>query len=167
MSSEGRSNINYKKLTQGDRTYLILNKDGKEITIPLEAREAQQLPIVDTNEPSAEEKDVVEAQYLSGIGSTNATGKYSDAYFGRSRMPYSGVDIKADLSWNKSNTAKQYIELKLNTTNGVVPLQLDKNPMSRQDAILFLRQLTKAQIKQLYLENPLVSDSDKQAIKNL
>lgn len=167
LSSEGRSNINYKKLTQGDRTYLILNKDGKEITIPLEAREARQLPIVDTNEPSAEEKDVVEAQYLSGIGSTNATGKYSDAYFGRSRMPYSGVDIKADLSWNKSNNAKQYIQLKLNTTNGVVPLQLDNNPMSRQDAISFLRQLTKAQIKQLYLNNPDVSNSDKQAIKNL
>ena len=167
LSSEGRSNINYKKLTQGDRTYLILNKDGKEITIPLEAREAQQLPIVDTNEPSSEEKDVVEAQYLSGIGSTNATGKYSDAYFGRSRMPYSGVDIKADLSWNKSNNAKQYIQLKLNTTNGVVPLQLDNNPMSRQDAISFLRQLTKTQIKQLYLNNPDVSNSDKQAIKNL
>ena len=167
LSSEGRSNINYKKLTQGDRTYLILNKDGKEITIPLEASEAQKLPIVDTNEPSAEEKDVVEAQYLSGIGSTNATGKYSDAYFGRSRMPYSGLDVKADLSWNKSNNAKQYIQLKLNTTNGVVPLQLDNNPMSRQDAISFLRQLTKAQIKQLYLNNPDVSDSDKQAIKNL
>lgn len=167
LSSEGKNNINYKKLTQGDKTYLILLKDGEEVTIPLEGREARQLPISDINEPSAEEKDVVKAQYLSGIGSTNATGKYSDAYFGRSRMPHSELDVKADLSWNKSNNAKQYIQLKLNTTNGVVPLQLDNNPMSRQDAISFLGRLTKTQIKQLYLSNPSVRDVDKQAIKNL
>lgn len=166
LSSEGRSNINYKKLTQGDKTYLILNKDGKEITIPLETREVRQLPISDANEPSEEYKDVTKAQYL-GDGNTNPTGKYRDSYFGRSQMPNTGLDIKGDLSWNKSNTAKQYIQLKLNTANGVVPLQLDNNPMSRQDAILFLGQLTKAQIKQLYLNNPSVSDSDKQAIKNL
>lgn len=166
VSSEGKGNINYKKLTQGDKTYLILNKDGKEITIPLEGRESSQLPITDTNEPSEYEKDVVKAQYL-GDGNTNPTGKYADAYFGRPQMPHTGLDVKADLSWNKSNNAKQYIQLKLNTTNGVVPLQLDNNPMSRRDALSFLGQLTKAQVKQLYLNNPSVSDRDKQAIKNL
>jgi hypothetical protein len=166
LSSEGKGNINYKKLTQGDKTYLILNKDGDEITIPLESREAIQLPINDPNEPSQEYKDVTEAQYL-GDGNTNPTGKYKDSYFGRSQMPNTGLDIKGDLSWNKSNSAKQYIQLKLNTTNGVVPLQLDNNPMSRQDAMSFLRQLTKEQVKQLYLNNPSVSDGDKQAIKNL
>ena len=166
VSSEGKGNINYKKLTQGDKTYLILNKDGKEITIPLESREVQQLPISDPNEPTQQYKEIVEAQYL-GDGNTNPTGKYKDSYFGRSQMPNTGLDIKADLSWNKSNNAKQYIQLKLNTANGVVPLQLDNNPMSRQDAMSFLGQLTKAQIKQLYLNNSSVNAADKEAIKNL
>lgn len=166
VSGEGKNNIIYKKLTQGGRTYLILSKDGKDVTIPLEAREARQLPLSDPNEPSAAYKDVVEAQYLFN-GSTNPTGNYKDAMFGRSRMPKANLDVKADLTWNKSNTAKQYIQLQLNTANGVVPLQLEDNPMSRDNAMSFIGQLTKSQIKQLYLNSPLISDRDKQAIKNL
>lgn len=166
VSGEGKNNIIYKKLTQGGRTYLILSKDGKDVTIPLEAREARQLPLSDPNEPSAAYRDVVEAQYLFN-GSTNPTGNYKDAMFGRSRMPKANLDVKADLTWNKSNTAKQYIQLQLNTANGVVPLQLEDNPMSRDNAMSFIGQLTKSQIKQLYLNSPLISDKDKQAIKNL
>ena len=166
VSGEGKNNIVYKKLTQGGKTYLIMNKDGKEVTIPLEAMEARQLPLSDPNEPSAAYKDVVEAQYLFN-GSTNPTGNYQDAMFGRSRMPKANLDIKADLTWNKSNTAKQYIQLQLNTANGVVPLKLEDNPMSRDNAMSFIGQLTKSQIKQLYLNSPLINDRDKQAIKNL
>lgn len=166
VSGEGKNNIIYKKLTQGGRTYLILSKDGKDVTIPLEAKEARQLPLSDPNEPTAAYKDVVEAQYLFN-GSTNPTGNYQDAMFGRSRMPKANLDIKADLTWNKSNTAKQYVQLQLNTSNGVVPLQLEDNPMSRDNAMSFIGQLTKSQIKQLYLNSPLISDRDKQAIKNL
>lgn len=166
VSGEGKNNIVYKKLTQGGKTYLIMSKDGKEVTIPLETKEARQLPLSDPNEPSAAYKDVVEAQYLFN-GSTNPTGNYQDAMFGRSKMPKANLDIKADLTWNKSNTAKQYIQLHLNTANGVVPLQLEDNPMSRDNAMSFIGQLTKSQIKQLYLNSPLINDRDKQAIKNL
>ena len=87
--------------------------------------------------------------------------------FGRSNMPQSGLDVKADLDWNKTNNAKQYITLRLNTSNGVVPLQLEDNPMPRDKAMFFIGQLTKNQIKQLYLNNPLISDKNKEAIKNL
>jgi hypothetical protein len=166
VSGEGKNNIIYKKLTQGGKTYLIMSKDGKDVTIPLEATEAKQLPLSDPNEPSGAYKEVVEAQYMFN-GSTNPTGNYRDAMFGRSDMPNAKLDVKSDLTWNKSNTAKQYIQLQLNTANGVVPLQLEDNPMSRDNAMSFIGQLTKNQIKQLYLNSPLISDKDKQAIKNL
>ena len=166
VSAEGREKIIYKKLVQGDKTYIVLAKGGEEITIPLEASEARQLPLSDPNEPNQQYKDVVKAQYLGG-GNTNPTGRYQDSYFGRSQMPNTQLDIKADLSWNKSNNSKQYIQLKLNTTNGVIPLQLDNSPMDRDRAISFLNQLTKQQVKQLYLNSPLINDADKQAIKNL
>jgi hypothetical protein len=39
--------------------------------------------------------------------------------------------------------------LELNTSNGVVPLQLEDNPMSRDNAMSFIGQLTKSQIKSL------------------
>lgn len=143
-----------------------MSKDGKDVTIPLEGTEARQLPLSDPNEPSGAYKEVVEAQYMFN-GSTNPTGNYQDAMFGRAKMPNAKLDVKADLTWNKSNTAKQYIQLRLNTANGVVPLQLEDNPMSRDNAMSFIGQLTKNQIKQLYLNSPLISDKDKQAIKNL
>jgi hypothetical protein len=166
ISSEGKGNIVYKKLTQGGKTYLVMNKEGKEITIPLEVKEARQLPLSDPNEPSEEYKEVVDAQYMFN-GSTNPTGNYKDGMFGRSRMPKAGLDVKADLDWNRSNTAKQYVTLRLNTSEGVIPLQLEDNPMSRDNAMSFIGQLTKNQIKQLYLNSPLISDKKKQAIKNL
>lgn len=166
VSSEGKSNIIYKKLVQGDRTFLVLNKGGEEVTIPLEKIEAKQLPLVDPNEPDDEYKEVTKAQYL-GNGSTNPTGNYEDAYFGKPQMPNANLDVKADLSWNKSNNAKQYIQLQLNTPLGVVPLQLDDSPLSRQDAINFLRTATKNQIKQLYLKSPSIDNRYKEAIKNL
>lgn len=166
VSSDDREKVIYKKLTQGDKSFLILVKGGKEITIPLERTEARQLPIVDPNAPSEQYQDVVKAQYL-GNGNTNPTGRYEDAYFGKPQMPNVGLDVKADLSWNKSNTAKQYIQLKLNTPNGVIPLQLDDSPLSRDRAVMFIEQLTKSQVKQLYLDSPLISERDKQVIKNL
>ena len=166
VSGDGREKIIYKKLVQGDKTYVVLSKGGEEITIPLERSEARQLPITDPNEPNEAYKDVVNAQYL-GDGNTNPTGRYRDSYFGKPQMPNAGLDIKADLSWNKSNTAKQYIQLKLNTPSGIIPLQLDNNPLSREQAIPFLQQLTKSQIKQLYLNSPLINKRYKEIIKNL
>jgi hypothetical protein len=166
LSSDDREKIIYKKLVQGDQTFLILGKGGEEVTIPLESSEARQLPINDRNEPNEQYKDVVKAQYL-GNGSTNPTGQYADAYFGRSQMPNTNLDIKADLVWNKSDNAKQYISLQLKTPTGVVPLKLDSQPVNRDQAITFLNQMTKSQALQLYLNNPLISEKDKQTIRNL
>ena len=166
ISAEGREKIIYKKLVQGDQTFLILNKAGEEVTIPLEISESRQLPTNDRNEPNEQYKDVVKAQHL-GNGSTNPTGNYSTAYFGRSQMPNTNLDVKADLDWNKTNNAKQYISLQLKTPNGIVPLKLDDTPLTRDQAIPFLYQMTKSQVLQLYLNSPLINDEDKQTIRNL
>jgi hypothetical protein len=166
VSGEGREKIIYKKLVQGDQTFLILNKGGEEVTIPLESSEARQLPITDRNEPNEQYRDVVKAQHL-GNGSTNPTGQYGTAYFGRAQMPNTALDIKADLVWNKTNNAKQYISLQLKTPNGIVPLKLDSTPLTRDQAIPYLYQMTKPQALQLYLNSPLINEKDKQTIRNL
>jgi len=166
LSTDGREKIIYKKLVQGDQTFLILGKGGEEVTIPLESSEARQLPINDRNEPNEQYRDVVKAQHL-GNGSTNPTGQYSTAYFGRAQMPNTALDIKADLVWNKTNNTKQYISLQLKTPNGIVPLKLDDTPLTRDQAIPYLYQMTKSQALQLYLNSPLISEKDKETIRNL
>jgi hypothetical protein len=166
LTGEGREKIIYKKLVQGDQTFLILGKGGEEVTIPLEISESRQLPITDRNEPNEQYRDVVKAQHL-GNGSTNPTGQYNTAYFGRSQMPNTNLDVKADLVWNKTNNAKQYISLQLKTPNGIVPLKLDNTPVTRDQAIPYLYQMTKPQVLQLYLNSPLISEKDKEIIRNL
>ena len=166
LTGEGREKIIYKKLVQGDKTFLILGKGGEEVTIPLEISESRQLPITDRNEPNEQYRDVVKAQHL-GNGSTNPTGEYSTAYFGRSQMPNTNLDVKADLVWNKTNNAMQYISLQLKTPNGIVPLKIDNKPVTRDQAIPYLYQMTKSQVLQEYLKSPLISEEDKQIIRNL
>jgi hypothetical protein len=165
VSSDDREKIIYERLDQGDKHFLILTKKGDKITIPLEQSEYNQLPQSDPDAPNQQYTDVVKAQSL-GNGSTNPTGKYQDAYFGRSQMPNTGLDIKADLIWNKSNNAKQYISLQLKTPNGIVPLKLDQ-AITRDDAVTFLNQMTKSQALQLYLNSSLINEKDKQTIRNL
>ena len=82
-------------------------------------------------------------------------------------MPNTALDIKADLVWNKTNNTKQYISLQLKTPNGIVPLKLDDTPLTRDQAIPYLYQMTKPQVLQLYLNSPLISEKDKEIIRNL
>ena len=165
LSGEGRDKIIYKTLEQGDQTFLVLTKKGEKVTIPLESSESKQLPITDSNRPNEQYRDVVKAQYL-GNGSTNPTGEYGTAYFGRAQMPNTALDIKADLVWNKTDNRKQYISLQLKTPNGIVPLKYEK-PLDRDKAIPFLYQMTKPQVLQLYLNSPLINEKDKETIRNL
>ena len=165
LTTDDREKIIYKKLVQGDKTFLILGKGGEEVTIPLESSESRQLPITDRNEPNEQYRDIVKAQHL-GNGSTNPTGQYNTAYFGRAQMPNTALDLKADLVWNKTNNLKQYVSLQLKTPNGIVPLKLEQ-AIDRTQAVPYLYQLTKPQVLQLYLNSPLINEKDKETIRNL
>jgi hypothetical protein len=158
--------IQYQKFTQGNKTYIIVNNGSAKKWIPLTMDQAAKLPLQDANEPSFAYRAVSDAQYL-GNGNTNPTGKYEDAYFNRSRMPLITIDAKADLTWDQTNRAKQYINLMLNTPMGVLSLKLDDHPGSRDETVKFIQSLTNEQIKQLYLQDENVSEESKSVIKNL
>jgi hypothetical protein len=167
LGSKDKDDIIYKTLTQGNKTYLVLVKGRDEVIVPLEKYEADQLPLTDKDSPSEQYQNIVEAQYL-GNGNTNVTGNYEDAYFGRYDFPnVRTLSVKGDVKWNQSNTAKQYMMLRLNTPAGVMPLQLDDYPVTREDAVKFFNSLTDTEVKKLYLNDPRVSDSWKEVIRGL
>ncbi len=165
LSGEKKDNIIYKKLTQGNKTYLVLINNGEEVFVPLSQDETSQLPRT-SNTTSPFYKQIVDAQYYLN-GKTNPTGKYEDAMFNRSSIPNVTLDVKADLDWNKSNTEKQYITLMLNTPAGVYPLKLDNYPMDRTRAIGFIQGLTNEKVKQLYLQDPSIPQEWKSVVSSL
>lgn len=168
IGGKEKDDIIYKKLTQGDKTFLLLVKGTEEKLIPLNPEEAAQLPISDPNQPSSLYMDIAQTQ-AAFDGTTNPTGKFENSYFGRSYFVNTSFNVRADLVSDKSNSSKQYIQLKLATPIGVLPLLIEK-PVTRDQAIAFTSGLTNEKIKQLYLENPSNLDLPtdwKNVIKNL
>lgn len=165
LNSKNKDDIIYKKLTQGNKTYIVMINGDEEVFVPLSQNEVSQLPRT-SGDVSSQYAQLVEAQNLLK-GTTNPTGDYADGWFNRSRIPNVTLDVKADLNWNETNTEKQYINLMLNTPIGPLPLQLDDFPMSRTNAIAFIQNLTNEKIKQLYLQDPNVPQQWKDVIKTL
>ena len=159
----------YKKLTQGDDTYVVMiTPGGKEITVPLTQREAIQLPITDPNEPSPQYVDLAETIVL-GNGSTNPTNDPAKSYFARSNMPYiNNLNVKADVTASQTNSGKKFLTLRLNIPGiGWSPLKLDKFPMPSDGIINFVNSLTDDDVKQLYLSDPRVPAEWKTAIQSI
>ena len=165
LNSKNKDDIIYKKLTQGNKTYVVMINGDEEIFVPLSRDEVSQLPRTASN-ASPEYVQLVEAQTLLD-GKTNPTGDFSDGWFNKSRMPNVTLDVKADLTSNKSNGEQQYINLMLNTPAGVLPLKLEKYPMDRISAAKFIGNLTNEKVKQLYLEDPSIPQEWKDVVKNL
>jgi hypothetical protein len=165
LNSKNKDDIIYKKLTQGNKTYVVMINGNEEIFVPLSRDEVSQLPKTSSN-VSPEYVQLVEAQTLLK-GTTNPTGDFSDGWFNRSRMPNVTLDVKADLTSDKSNGEKQYINLMLNTPSGVLPLKLENYPMDRTSAAKFIGNLTNEKVKQLYLEDPSIPQEWKDVVKNL
>ena len=166
LGGKDREKISYNKLTQGDKTFLVMMLGNDEAIIPLTNQEKAQLPVANSNEPSLQYKEVVEAQYM-GSGSTNPTGNFEDAFFKKNRIPKAGFNIVGDLSWNHSNNAVQYVNLQLNTPAGVYPLKIDNYPMDRDNAIKFIENLTDEKIKQLYLNSKSIPDDWKEVVRTM
>lgn len=161
-----KSNIQYKKLVQGGQTMLVMLKGTEEIVIPLTPKEAASLPLNDPNEVTGMYKSIYNAQTI-GNGNTNITGRFEDAYFDRTMIPNTSMNVKADLKWNNSAKGMQYIQLNLRTPIGDIPLTLDKSPVDRVQAVDFLRKLTDENILNLYLSSPTVSEQQKEIIRQL
>jgi hypothetical protein len=165
ISGKDKDDIIYSKIEQGSKTFIQMTLKGKDILVPINKNSVSRLPMTDKGSPSPQYKDVVSAQMI-GNGSTNPTGKFEDSYFDNTNIKGTRLNIGADLEWNKSNTDKQYISLKLNTPIGFMPLMIE-TPVDRDGAIQYIQGLNDKKIKELYLGNANIPDAWKAVIKNL
>lgn len=155
FAADGKNDIQYKKLEQGDSTSLIIIKGNEEFVIPLTAEEAAMLPIRDTGAINSQERKLVEAQQMGGR-STNPSGKFENSYFNRLSMPKVNLNVRADMKQDVSNPGSNYITLRLKLPDGMVyPLDVS-TAVGRMPGINFIGNLTDEKVKQLYLQSPNV-----------
>jgi hypothetical protein len=165
-AKEGKDDIQYKKLVQGDKTFLVMAKGNDEVVIPLPDVVANQIP-ANENEPSSFNKKIKKAQQLGG-GNTNPKLKPDVAIMQRWDFPgVKNLNIVADVKSNKSNPGKNYIVLNLRTPSGWQPLSMDSSPMSIDNIEKFSQTMTDNDIKSYFLNDPTVSASVKEEIRNL
>ena len=161
----GKKDIIYKKLEQGDKTFLVLTKGGEEVVIPLTSDEASRLPINDPGSPSPQYRRLMDAQSM-GNGNTNPNGSFENAYFNKAFMPRVNLNVRADMTSEYGNPGKQYITLRMKLPDGTVyPLQT--TPVDANEGMKIIANLTDPKIKQLYLDSPKVKDSIKEVIRNM
>jgi hypothetical protein len=166
FDSSDKSNLQYKKLEQGDQTSLIILKGDEEIIIPLDPREAQQLPIIDRDSPSPQLRRLMEAQAMGGRN-TNPTGSFENSYFQGQFMPRVKINARADMKQAFGTPEKQYITLRSKLPDGTVyPLQLDE-AVDATAGMNFIGNLTDEKVKQLYLQSPKISEEVKKIIRTM
>jgi hypothetical protein len=166
FDSSDKSNLQYKKLEQGDQTSLIILKGNEEVIIPLDPREAQQLPIIDRDSPSPQLRRLMEAQAMGGRN-TNPTGSFENSYFQGQFMPRVRMNVRADMKQSFGNPEKQYITLRSKLPDGTVyPLQLDE-AVDATAGMNFIGNLTDEKVKQLYLQSRKISEEVKKIIRTM
>jgi hypothetical protein len=166
FDSSDKSNLQYKKLEQGDQTYLVVVKGLQEVVIPLDPREAQQLPIIDKDSPSPQLRRLMEAQAMGGRN-TNPTGSFENSYFQGQYMPRVNMNVRADMKQSLGSPEKQYLTLRLKLPDGTIyPLQPDQ-AVDATEGMNFIGNLTDEKVKQLYLQSPKISEEVKRIIRNM
>jgi hypothetical protein len=162
----GKDDIQYKKLVQGDKTFLVLAKGNDEVTIPLPDVIAAQLPVND-KEPSRFDKKITEAKQL-GNGNTNPNNIVQQAVIQRWDLPnIKNLNVNVDVKGNKTTPGKNYIVLNLSTPSGWKRLELDDYPIPSDKLETFVNGLTDKDVKAYFINNPTTSASLKEQIKNL
>lgn len=172
-----KSNLQYRSIIipGTGQTYLNVQNGTETITLPLTAQEATQLPINMGQAASPDYIRLMDVQTASGLGTTNPSGTFENAYFNRIDMPNVTLNLKADMEQDFSNPNIQYINLKLRSPQGDIDLTLDKKYLSGANggyisptnAIKFIRELTDKQVVDLFMSNPGVSPEQKQIIQSL
>jgi hypothetical protein len=166
FDSSDKSNLQYKKLEQGDQTSLIILKGDEEIVIPLDPREAQQLPIIDRDSPSPQLRRLMEAQAMGGRN-TNPSGTFENSYFQGQFMPRVRMNVRADMKQAFGTPEKQYITIRSKLPDGTVyPLQLDE-AVDATAGMNFIGNLTDEKVKQLYLQSRKISEEVKKIIRTM
>jgi hypothetical protein len=166
LTGDGKNDIQYQKVIQGDKIYVVMKKGGEEHMIPVTAIEASQLPKI-KGEPSALETEITTTQAMNN-GSTNLTGRAEDAIF--QRFNFSNVknfNVAADLKRDRSNSAIQYMTVQLKLPSGWKSLPLTDYPMDVSKAATMIGGFTDNEIAQLFLNSKNVPQSWKDEIKTI
>jgi hypothetical protein len=162
----GKDDLQYKKLVQGDKTFLVMTNGDEEVVVPLPEVIVNQLP-TNENEVSGFNKKIKKAQQLGG-GSTNPKLIPDIAIVQRWDFPnVKNLNVVADVKSNKSNSGKNYLVFNLRTPSGWQSLSMDNYPLSIDNIEKTIQTATDAEIKSYFLNNATVSASVKEEIKNL
>jgi hypothetical protein len=162
LASKDKGNIQYSKLTQGDKTFLVMQKGSEEYVIPLPPTMVGALP-KSANEMSPLEENVREVQQHFG-GNTNPTNDPTKSYFQPSAFSnVSKLAVTADLQKNRSN-ALNYLNLNLKLPSGWKNLQLSDIPLDVKNAQAQISTFTDSDILKIFLKDPNVSQNIKDEI---
>jgi len=165
-SEAGKKNLQYKMLTQGDKTYLMVIKGNEEALIPVPIANRYMLPSP-TNVPGQNYKKVQAALNL-GDGNTNPSGLINNSYYTSTDFPnVSGLGVTADLQRVKGEENKVLINLNIKLDSGWKSLQIDNYPMDVNAAEQFVKSASNSVIKQIFLERPDVPQAWKEEIKKI
>lgn len=166
LTGDGKNDIQYQKVIQGDKTYVVMKKGGEEHMIPITAIEASQLPKI-KGEPSALETEITTTQAMNN-GSTNLTGRAEDAIFQRFNFSnVKNINVAADLKRDRSNPAIQYMTVQVKLPSGWKSLPLTDYPMDVSKAVTMIGGFTDNEITQLFLNSKNVPQSWKDEIKTI
>jgi len=166
LNAKERGHLQYKRIVQGDKTFLGVYNGSEEVLIPVDKQNAHLLPR-HAAEPSEEAKEIRHLQQ-AGNGNTNLYKDPLKAHFGKNKFQNTKkVMVTGDLNYN-ATIDKQYLNLNIKLPNGKWRnLQLDDFPMSTEDGINTVRTMSDNQIIDLYLRNPNVPESDKKQLRTL
>ena len=166
LVGDKKNSIQYQKLVQGDKTYLVMKVGNTEHVLPLTDMEASQLP-KSKNEKTRDDIDVTTLQSLNN-GKTNSTGDAINGYFQKVRFPnVRTLNVTGDLTADKGASSIQYLTVNLKLPSGWKTLKLDDYPMDVNKAANRVGSMTDQEIKQLFLDSRSVPQSWKDEIKNL
>ncbi len=166
LAGENKNSIQFQRLVQGDKTFLVMNLGNTEHVIPLTDIEAAGLP-KSKDEKTSIDVDITNLQRLNG-GVTNATGNPLNGYF--QRVNFSNVkrfNVTADLKADKAAPSIQYMNINVKLPSGWKYLPLTDFPMDANQAASQISSMTDEDIIQLFLNSKNVPQSWKDEIKNL
>ena len=166
LTGDGKNDIQYQKVVQGDKTYVVMKKGTEEHMIPFNDIEASQLPKI-KGEPSALEKEITTTQAMNN-GSTNLTGRAEDAIFQRFNFSnIKSLNVAADLKSDRTNPSIQYMTVQMKLPSGWKSLPLTDYPMDVSKAATMIGGFTDNEITQLFLDSKNVPQSWKDEIKTI
>lgn len=163
LTGKDKGDIMYSKLTQGDKKFLVMQKGGQEIVIPLTPNMVGQLPKSDTDMSSIEE-DIRETQQHFN-GNTNPSNDPKKAFFQpRAFANTNKISVTGDLQKNR-RTALNYLNLNLKLPSGWKNLQLDDVPLDIKNAQAEIGRFTDNDILNIYLQHDDVPQAWKDEIR--